>query len=76
MLKKLLIEDKDKYKLAKWNDSRYDDLMKRLRDYSDEKTQEYIIGLDIASPDSKDESVMIKLRKGANEWLYEGYEII
>ena len=62
-------------KTISWKDSRKRNLDKIIEELlEDEET--YVVGLDIASEDSKDNSVMMKFRFVDGNYIYEGCEKI
>jgi len=76
MLKKLLIETNDlKTIIYDWSDERANNLENMLKKFETNKDQ-YLIGLDIASKDSKDYSVLTKVKIVDGKYFYEGYEIV
>lgn len=76
MIKKLMIEKSDINKINKWDNKRLGNFYERVSEIYNETDQEYIIGLDIASKDSTDKSVMVKFRLVDDNYIFEGYEII
>ena len=48
--------------------------MKLIEIYTNELDQNYVIGLDIASANSKDKSVMVKFRVVDGKYIYGGCE--
>lgn len=76
MIKKIMIEQKDKNKLLNFEPERFNNVMKLIETYVDDPDQNYVIGLDIASANSKDKSVMVKFRVVDDKYIYEGCEEI
>jgi hypothetical protein len=76
MIKKLMIEKSDRNKINKWDNKRLGNFYERVSEIYNETDQEYIIGLDIASKDSTDKSVMVKFRLVDDNYIFEGYEMI
>lgn len=75
MIKKIAVEKHDLQKTISWKDSRKRNLDKIIEELlEDEET--YVVGLDIASEDSKDNSVMMKFRFVDGNYIYEGCEKI
>lgn len=50
--------------------------MKLIETYTNDPDQNYVIGLDIVSTNSKDKSVMVKFRVVDDKYIYEGCEEI
>jgi hypothetical protein len=76
MIKKIIIEDEDTKRLYLWEDARYDNVTDKLLELQQDKENEYVIGFDIASENSIDKSVMLKLRLVDGKYVYEGFETI
>ena len=76
MIKKIMIEQEDKNKLLNFEPERLNNVIKLIETYTNEPDQNYVIGLDIASANSKDKSVMVKFRVVGNKYIYEGCEEI
>ena len=76
MIKKLMIEKSDRNKINKWDNKRLGNFYERVSEIYNETDQEYIIGLDIASKDSTDKSVMVKFRLVDDNYIFEDYEMI
>lgn len=76
MIKKLMIEKSDRNKINKWDNKRLGNFYERVSEIYNDTDQEYIIGLDIASKDSTDKSVMVKFRLVDDNYIFEGYEMI
>jgi len=76
MVKKIMIEQEDKNKLLNFEPERLNNVIKLIETYTNEPDQNYVIGLDIASANSKDKSVMVKFRVVGNKYIYEGCEEI
>jgi len=75
MIKKIMIEQKDKEKMNMWETDRIKIVHKKLNEL-DEDEEIYVIGFDIANKYSKDQSVMIQFRVVDDRYIYEGIEII
>jgi hypothetical protein len=71
-----MIEKSDRNKINKWDNKRLGNFYERVSEIYNETDQEYIIGLDIASKDSTDKSVMVKFRLVDDNYIFEGYEMI
>ena len=76
MIRKIMIESKDRDRLLNFDTERFDNVMKLIDECENKIEQEYIIGFDIAKKGSKDKSVMVKLRVVDGNLMYEGCEEI
>lgn len=76
MIKKIMIEQEDKNKLLNFELERLNNVMKLIETYTNDPDQNYVIGLDIVSTNSKDKSVMVKFRVVDSKYIYEGCEEI
>ncbi|MBK5242134.1 hypothetical protein [Clostridium sp.] len=76
MVKKVIIEKDDEGKMLKWDEERLKIFREKYNIMDSEEGVEYVIGLDIASTDSPDVSVMCQFRLVDGKYIYEGVEEI
>lgn len=73
MIKKIAIEQNDLLKMEQWDKVRRDKIADKLDDLQNSDSI-YVISFDIASEDSKDNSVMMHFRLVDGNYIYEGHE--
>ena len=71
-----MIEKEDEAKVLAWEPERFERFMKKINPLNEDKECIYSIGLDIASRDSSDYSVMCHLELVDGKYEYRGCEII
>lgn len=71
MLKKLIIEKEDEYKMLQWDKQRLKSFVTMVTPLEDDTEQTYVISLDIADKDSEENSVMCVFKIVNREYYFD-----